>query len=117
MTEVKEFVEQGGNVVVLGLFKNQESDAAKQFISVASSIDESPFGISSDPEVLKEYGTEDGEGKVIVFKSVIIDFDYYFCKFYLFIFITLYFNSNPSNYKNKIKKSVIFCISHIFIEV
>ncbi|CAH1400203.1 unnamed protein product [Nezara viridula] len=69
VSEVKEFVEQGGNVVVLGLFKNQESDAAKQFISVASSIDESPFGISSDPEVLKEYGSEDGEGKVIVFKS------------------------------------------------
>lgn len=55
------------DVVVMGFFKDQKSDEAKTFLQVASSLDDIPFGISSDSEVFAEHGVEkDG---IVLFKK------------------------------------------------
>lgn len=56
-------------VVIIGFFKDQESDGAKQFLAAAAATDDHPFGITSEDAVFKEYEVE-GEG-IILFK----DFD------------------------------------------
>lgn len=62
----KKFVE-ADEVVVMGFFKDQESDAAKAFVAAASSIDDIPFGITSDESVFKEHKM-DKDG-VVLFKK------------------------------------------------
>jgi len=54
-------------VVVIGFFKDQESDAAKEFLKVASALDDMPFGITSDSDVFADNKVEkDG---VVLFKQ------------------------------------------------
>lgn len=66
IADAKEFTE-ASDVAVLGLFQDLESEAAKQYLSAASEVDDFRFAISSDAEVLKEYGvTADA---VILFKK------------------------------------------------
>lgn len=48
--EAKTF-EDGGEAVVIGLFKSAESEQAKAFMSAAASIDRLPFAITSDKDV------------------------------------------------------------------
>jgi len=52
-------------VVVIGYFKDQGSDDAKQFIAAASATDDFPFGITSEEAVATEYGLT-GEGVVLL---------------------------------------------------
>jgi len=54
-------------VVVIGFFKDQESDAAKEFLKVASAMDDLPFAITSDSEVFADNKVEkDG---IVLFKK------------------------------------------------
>ncbi|ROT83966.1 protein disulfide-isomerase isoform X2 [Penaeus vannamei] len=56
-------------VVIIGFFKDQQSDAAKQFLAAASATDDHPFGITSEEALFTEYGlSADG---IVLFK----DFD------------------------------------------
>ncbi|XP_033330377.1 protein disulfide isomerase [Megalopta genalis] len=64
--EAKSFLE-AHNVAIVGFFKDQESDDAKEFINAASLNGDYAFGITSNEEVVKEYDTE--YGKVILFKK------------------------------------------------
>lgn len=43
------------DVVVIGFFKDEKSAAAKAFLEAASSVDDIPFGISTNEEVMKEH--------------------------------------------------------------
>jgi len=52
-------------VVIIGYFKDQASDDAKQFIAAASATDDFPFGITSEEAVATEYGLA-GEGLVLL---------------------------------------------------
>jgi len=52
--EAKEFA-SASDVAVLGLFKDLESDAAKQYLAAAQEVDDFRFAISADADVLKEY--------------------------------------------------------------
>jgi len=52
--DAKEFAD-AADVVVLGLFQDLESEAAKQFLAAAQEVDDYRFGISADAEVLKQY--------------------------------------------------------------
>lgn len=54
------------NVAVLGFFGDRESAEAKVFLATANSVDDYPFGITSNEEVYKKY--EASCGKVILFK-------------------------------------------------
>ena len=65
--EVKEFVDKK-NVVVVGFYKDKESDAAKAFIEAAQGVDDLEFGIVHDEAIAKEHKVE--EDKVVVFKKV-----------------------------------------------
>ncbi|XP_058792794.1 protein disulfide-isomerase [Phymastichus coffea] len=64
--ETKTFID-AHNVVIVGFFKDQESENAKVFKEVANAVDDQVFGISSSDEVFSEYGVEDG--KVVLFKK------------------------------------------------
>lgn len=66
VAEAKEFTD-ASDVAVLGLFKDLESEAAKQFMSAASEVDSFRFAITADAEVLKEYGVS-GDAVVLVKK-------------------------------------------------
>lgn len=58
----------GGEVVVVGFFKNQDSAEAKVFKNVAAEMDDFVFGITSDDGIYSELkATKDG---VILFKKV-----------------------------------------------
>merc|ERR1719318_2088492 len=48
----------GKDVSVIGFFADQESEAAKAFLEVASSLDDFQFAITSSPEVSKEHKIE-----------------------------------------------------------
>ncbi|XP_072167834.1 protein disulfide-isomerase 2-like [Diadema setosum] len=63
---VEDFKESA-DVVVVGFFKDVESDAAKLFIEVADSMDSIPFGITSDDATLEKF--EAADGSVILFKK------------------------------------------------
>merc|ERR1712198_701591 len=52
-------------VVIIGYFKDQGSDSAKQFIAAASATDDFPFGITSEESVATEYGLS-AEGVVLL---------------------------------------------------
>lgn len=64
--EAKEFIESN-NVAVIGFFKDQSSDAAKNYLAVADVVDDFPFAITSDPAVFSENKVE-GD-KVVLFKK------------------------------------------------
>ncbi|KAF2879915.1 hypothetical protein ILUMI_26244 [Ignelater luminosus] len=64
--EAKEFVE-ANTVSVIGFFKDQASSDAKAFLSVASTIDDYPFGITSDESIYKEYDAKCGS--IVLFKK------------------------------------------------
>jgi len=57
------------SVVIIGFFKDQESESAKEYLAAASAMDDHPFAITSDDAVFSEYSATDGS--VILFK----DFD------------------------------------------
>ncbi|XP_061471899.1 protein disulfide-isomerase isoform X2 [Rhineura floridana] len=46
---------ESSEVAVIGFFKDAESDAAKQFLLAAESVDDIPFGISSNSDVFAKY--------------------------------------------------------------
>jgi len=52
--EAKSF-QDSAEVVVLGFFKKEDSDKAKVFLEVAGALDDTPFAITSDDAVYKEY--------------------------------------------------------------
>jgi protein disulfide-isomerase A1 len=52
--EAKSF-QDSAEVVVLGFFKKEDSDKAKAFLEVAGALDDTPFAITSDDAVYKEY--------------------------------------------------------------
>ena len=52
-------------VAVIGCFEDKITDAAKAFLSVASKLDDIPFGITGVDAVCSEYGVE-SEGIVMV---------------------------------------------------
>lgn len=54
-------------VVVIGFFKDQDSTEAKEFLNVANSVDEYPFGITSNEDVYKKYDAKCGA--IILFKQ------------------------------------------------
>lgn len=62
----KKFID-GANVVVVGFFKDQSGDLAKTFLTIASGIDDIPFGISASDDVLANYEVSDGT--VVLFKK------------------------------------------------
>jgi len=64
--DVKKFAEEF-DVAIVGFFQNTDSDAAKEFLKSAGSIDDYPFGIVSCADVAK---ANDVEGDaVVVFKK------------------------------------------------
>ena len=65
--EVKEFVDKK-NVVVVGFYKDKESDAAKAFVEAAQGVDDLEFGIVHDEAIAKENKVE--SDNVVVFKKV-----------------------------------------------
>jgi len=54
------------DVVVLGLFSDAESAAAKTFLGLAAKMDDQIFGITSAPELLEQYGMSSG---VVILKK------------------------------------------------
>ncbi|KAK0089997.1 hypothetical protein PV325_004130 [Microctonus aethiopoides] len=64
--ETKALIEEQ-NVVIIGFFKNAESDGVKVFFEVANSNDDNVFAIVHAEEIFSEYGAEDGN--VILFKK------------------------------------------------
>lgn len=56
--EVKAFKE-ANKVVIIGYFDDNDSEAAKNFISVAKSYDDLPFGIVSDAGLFSDLGAKD----------------------------------------------------------
>lgn len=71
VAEAQEFIE-ANNVAIIGFFKDQTTDESKIFLSVAGSIDDYPFAITSDENVFKEYDAKCGS--IILFKKVSIIF-------------------------------------------
>ncbi|EFA00647.1 protein disulfide-isomerase [Tribolium castaneum] len=64
--EAKEFID-ASNVAVIGFFKDQTTDKAKAFLAAAATIDDYPFGITSEDSVYKEYEAECGS--IVLFKK------------------------------------------------
>ena len=60
-------MQEKDDVVVVGFFKDQGSDAAKAFLAVAAQYDDVPFGITGADDVFSEYKI-DGEA-VVLFKK------------------------------------------------
>lgn len=65
--EIKEFTEKK-DVVVVGFYKDKESDAAKAFIEAAQGIDDIEFGLVNDEALAKEHKVE-GDN-LVLFKKV-----------------------------------------------
>jgi protein disulfide-isomerase A1 len=63
---VEEFLKDN-QVAIVGFFSDKDSDEYKAFVSAANSIDEYPFGISTNDDVFTKYETE--SGKVVLFKQ------------------------------------------------
>lgn len=49
---------ESDDVVVIGAFKDTDGDAAAAFLQVARTVDGIPFGITSNPDVLKELNVD-----------------------------------------------------------
>jgi len=60
----KKFAEDN-NVAVIGFFKDQETEAAKNFLEAAANMDDFKFGITSDDGVFGEYAVS-GEAVVLL---------------------------------------------------
>jgi len=75
--DAKAFQEQDNvDVVVVGFFKKQDSDNAKMFLEVASSMDDTLFGITTDDAVFKEYDMKkDGMVLLKKFDDLRADYD------------------------------------------
>lgn len=54
-------------VVVVGFFKDRETEEAKNFLAVANTIDEFPFAITSNADVVAKY--EAADNTVVLFKQ------------------------------------------------
>lgn len=65
--EAKDLIESAP-VVVIGFFKDRESANAKNFLAVASELNDQVFGITSSEDVYSEY--EAKCGSVALFKKV-----------------------------------------------
>ncbi|XP_028895073.1 protein disulfide-isomerase [Zeugodacus cucurbitae] len=63
--EAEKFLKDN-EIAVVGFFKNQESDEAKAFVSVANALDTFVFGLVGDDEVISHYEAKDGA--VVLFK-------------------------------------------------
>lgn len=55
------------DVVIIGFFKDSESKLAKEYLDTAFTIDDYPFGITSDENVYKEFKVE--KDTIILFKK------------------------------------------------
>jgi len=62
----KAFIEKD-EVVVIGFFKDQNSEAAKTFIEVAKTIDDVPFGITSSEDVFSDNKVD--KDSIVLFKK------------------------------------------------
>jgi protein disulfide-isomerase A1 len=62
----KAFIENN-EVVVIGFFKDQSSEKAKTFLSVAAGLDDVKFGITSDEEVYADHDVSDSA--IVLFKK------------------------------------------------
>lgn len=67
--EIKEFTTKK-DVIVVGFYKDKESDAAKAFTEAAQGIDDIEFGIVHDEALAKEHNVE-GDN-VVLFKKVLL---------------------------------------------
>ena len=67
--EIKEFSTKK-DVIVVGFYKDKESDAAKAFMEAAQGIDDIEFGIVHDEALAKEHNVE-GDN-VVLFKKVLV---------------------------------------------
>jgi len=65
--EAAEAFIKDNNVAVVGFFKDRESAEAKTFLSIANSVDEYPFGITSNEDVYAKY--EAKCGSIVLFKQ------------------------------------------------
>lgn len=65
--EAAKALQEKDEVVVIGFFKDQESDAAKAFLDVAGTTDDVPFAITSSDDVFAEYKVE--KDSVVLFKK------------------------------------------------
>lgn len=54
-------------VVVVGFFKDRETEEAKNFLAVANTIDEYPFAVTSNDDVVAKY--EAADNTVVLFKQ------------------------------------------------
>ncbi|XP_015793077.1 protein disulfide-isomerase isoform X1 [Tetranychus urticae] len=60
-------LKESAEVAIIGFFKDQESDAAKAFLEVATQMDDHPFGITNSEAVFGEFSvSKDG---VVLFKK------------------------------------------------
>lgn len=67
--EIKEFTIKK-DVIVVGFYKDKESDGAKAFLEAAQGIDDIEFGIVHDEALAKEHNVE-GDN-VVLFKKVLV---------------------------------------------
>jgi len=73
--EAKSF-QDSAEVVVVGFFKKEDSKEAKIFLEVASMLDDTPFAITSDDAVFKEYKmSKDGVALLKKFDEGQIEYD------------------------------------------
>ncbi|XP_060535710.1 protein disulfide-isomerase [Cylas formicarius] len=54
-------------IAVVGFFKDQSTDLAKQFLAVAASVDDVPFGVVADDDVVANY--EAADQQIVLFKK------------------------------------------------
>jgi len=65
--DTKKFVEEAGEVAIIGFFDDIESKSAKIFLKLAAGVEDIQFGITSSGIVKNEYGVS--SGTVTVFKT------------------------------------------------
>lgn len=63
----EEFI-KSQSVVIVGFFKDRESDEAKAFLTTADTVDDYPFGITSNEDVYAKYGAKNGA--IILFNNL-----------------------------------------------
>ncbi|KAG5675933.1 hypothetical protein PVAND_005790 [Polypedilum vanderplanki] len=65
--ETAEALLKDNQVVVVGFFSDRESDNFKAFLAAANAVDDYPFAITNNADVLKKYEAKDG--KIVLFKQ------------------------------------------------